>query len=68
VRAYDFKDQRYGSDIGREWDLSASMAVSKTTTLLLKYADFRRDASVAPGAAAPPPSRTRIWLMLDFKL
>lgn len=68
VRAYDFKDQHYGSDIGREWDLSASVAVSRTTTLLLKYADFRRDASVARGAATPPPSRTKIWLMLDFKL
>ena len=68
VRAFDFKDQRFGSDVGHEWDLSAGVMVASKVSVLLKYADFRRDSSVPIGAATPPPSRNKVWLMLDFKL
>jgi hypothetical protein len=68
VCAFDFVDERFGTEIGHEWDVSASVVVAKRTTLLVKYAAFRRDAAVAPGAATPPPSRTKVWVMLDFKL
>jgi hypothetical protein len=68
VRAYDFKDERFGSNLGHEWDLSASVNVADKVSVLLKYADFRRDAAVPLGAATPPPSRNKVWLMLDFKL
>ena len=36
--------------------------------LTLKYADFQRVGAVPLGTAAPPASRTKVWLTLEYKL
>jgi hypothetical protein len=68
LRGYDFADQRFGSHLGREWDASASVLVAGKVSLLVKFADFARAASVPAGAATPPASRTKTWVMLDYRL
>jgi hypothetical protein len=68
VGFHDFKDQRFGNDVAHEWDLSATANVTENLVLLLKYADFQRDITTLAGAAAPPPSRDKVWLSFDYNL
>jgi hypothetical protein len=68
VRYHDFDDQRTGADLGREWDVQVQAAVTPKLSVALKYADFEREATVPVGTATPPPSRTKVWLTLEYKL
>ena len=68
VRYHDFNDQKTGADLGHEWDLQAQAAVTPKLSVALKYADFEREAKVPLGTATPPPSRTKVWLTLEYKL
>jgi hypothetical protein len=68
ARYHDFNDQRTGADLGRELDLQAVAAVNPKLTVALKYADFQRVGTVPLGTATPPPSRTKVWLTLEYKL
>ena len=68
VRYHDFDAERTGADLGREWDVQAQAAITSKLSVALKYADFERAASVPPGAATPPPSRTKVWFTFEYKL
>ncbi|KRB41718.1 hypothetical protein ASE02_05330 [Phenylobacterium sp. Root700] len=68
VRYHDFDAQRTGADLGREWDIQAQAAITPKLSVAVKYADFEREAFVPPGSAAPPPSRTKVWFTLEYKL
>lgn len=68
VRYHDFNDQKTGADLGHEWNLQAQAAVTPKLSVALKYADFEREATVPLGTAVPPPSRTKVWLTLEYKL
>lgn len=68
VRYHDFDDHRTGADLGHEWDAQFQAAVTPKLTAALKYAKFTRAASVPVGTATPPPSRTKVWFTLEYKL
>lgn len=68
ARYHDFDDDRTGADLGREWNLSWITPVTSKMTLQWKYADFDRVDRVPAGTLSPPASRTKWWLILDYKL
>jgi hypothetical protein len=68
VRWHDFDAERTGADLGREWNVQVQAAVTPKLSVALKYADFEREPTAPAGTAAPPPSRTKLWLTLEFKL
>ena len=69
VRYHDFDNERTGVPLGHEWNAQIQAAINPKLTAALKYADFERDDSRVPaGRAAPPPSRTKVWLTLEYKL
>jgi hypothetical protein len=68
IRYHDFWDQRTGAKLAHEWDAQLQAAITPKLIAALKYADFRRESSVPLGTAAPPASRTKVWLTLEFKL
>ncbi|TAJ72475.1 MAG: hypothetical protein EPO51_10285 [Phenylobacterium sp.] len=68
VRYHDFDSQRTGASLGREWDAQVQATINPKLTAAIKYADFERAARVPAGSAAPPPSRTKVWLTLEYKL
>jgi hypothetical protein len=68
VRYHDFNAERTGADLGSEWNVQVQAAITPKLTAALKYADFEREVSVPAGAAAPPPSRTKVWFTLEYKL
>lgn len=68
VRYHDFDAQRTGADLGHEWELQLTAAITPRLSLLAKYADFQRESSVPTGTLAPPPSRTKAWLSLEYRL
>jgi hypothetical protein len=68
VRYHDFDAQRTGADLGHEWELQLTAAITPRLSLLAKYADFRREGAVPTGTQAPPPSRTKAWLSLEYRL
>lgn len=68
VRYHDFDDQRTGADLGHEWDVQVTAAITPKLSIQLKYADFQREATVPAGMLAPPPSRAKAWLTLEYKL
>lgn len=67
LRYHDFDDEKTGADLGREWDLQFTAAVTTKLSVQLKYADFQRVKTVPVGTATPPPSRTKTWLTLEYK-
>lgn len=67
ARYHDFDDQLTGADLASEWDLQASAAITPKISLLIKYADFERETSVPAGTAAPPASRTKGWISLEYR-
>lgn len=67
ARYHDFDDQRTGANLGHEWDLQFTAAITTKLSVQLKYADFQRVKSVPLGTAAPPASRTKTWLTLEYK-
>ncbi|HEY3695938.1 MAG TPA: alginate export family protein [Phenylobacterium sp.] len=68
VRYHDFNDQRTGANLAHEWDAQLQAAINPKLTAALKYADFKRVKGVPLGTATPPPSRTKIWFTLEYKL
>lgn len=68
ARYHDFNDQKTGADLAHEWDLQATAAITTKLSIQLKYADFQRETTVPLGTAAPPASRTKVWLTLEYKL
>lgn len=68
VRYHDFNAQRTGAGLGHEWDVQILAAINPKLTAAVKYADFERATSVPAGTAAPPPSRTKVWFTLEYKL
>ncbi|MDP3870961.1 alginate export family protein [Phenylobacterium sp.] len=68
VRYHDFDGQRTGADLGSEWDVQLTAAITAKLSIALKYADFRREATVPVGTLAPPASRSKAWLTLEYKL
>ena len=68
VRYHDFWAERTGAHLGHEWDAQIMGALNPRLTAAIKYADFERDNHVPAGTAAPPPSRTKVWLTLEYKL
>jgi len=68
VRYHDFDDQRTGADLGHEWDAQIQGAINPRLSWALKYADFERVARVPLGTATPPPSRTKVWFTLEYRL
>ncbi|HEX5377961.1 MAG TPA: alginate export family protein [Phenylobacterium sp.] len=68
ARYHDFDDDRTGADLGHEWDLQATAAITAKLSVALKYADFQRERTVPLGTAQPPPSRTKVWFTLEYKL
>ncbi|WP_340644922.1 alginate export family protein [Phenylobacterium sp.] len=68
VRYHDFDDQRTGADLGSEWNAQFTAALTPKLSIQLKYADFRREATVPAGTLAPPASRSKAWLTLEYKL
>ncbi|UAL12677.1 alginate export family protein [Caulobacter segnis] len=67
ARYHDFDDQRTGANLGHEWDLQFTAAITAKLSVQLKYADFQRVKTVPVGTAAPPASRTKTWLTLEYK-
>ncbi|ATC32134.1 hypothetical protein CA606_07085 [Caulobacter vibrioides] len=67
VRYHDFDDHKTGADLGHEWDLQFTAAITTKLSFQLKYADFQRAKTVPVGTATPPPSRTKTWLTLEYK-
>lgn len=68
VAYHDFDAQRTGAGLAHEWDAQVQAALSPKLTLLLKYADFQREATVPPGTTAAPPSRRKAWVSLEYRL
>ena len=68
ARYHDFNAERTGVSIGHEWDVQAQAQITNQLSFALKFADFERVKSVPLGSAAPPASRTKIWLTLEYKL
>ncbi len=68
VRYHDFDGQRTGADLGREWNAQATAALTKHVSVALKFADFKRAASVPVGAATPPASRSKVWVTVEYRL
>lgn len=68
VRYHDFDAQRTGANLGHEWDAQLTGQITPRISAAVKYADFQRVRTVAPGTAAPPASRTKVWFTLEFKL
>lgn len=68
LRYHDFNDEKTGADLGREWDVQLSAAINPKLSIQFKYADFKRETTVPLGTAAPPPSRTKGWITLEYKL
>lgn len=67
VRYHDLDDQKTGADLGREWGVQLTAAINPKLSIQLKYADFKREATVPRGTATPPPSRTKGWISLEYK-
>ncbi|WP_442957671.1 alginate export family protein [Phenylobacterium sp.] len=68
VRYHDFNAERTGADLGHEWNVQVQAAITPKLSVAAKYADFQREAFVPVGGAAPPPSRTKVWFTLEYKL
>ena len=67
IRYHDFADERTGAHLAHEWDAQALAQIAPGLTAALKLADFRRTGSVPLGTAAPPASRTKVWLTLEYR-
>ena len=68
LRGHDFGDQKFGSALARELDAEVSFALTPKLSVTSQYADFQAAAHRPVGAAAPPASRTKLSVGLEFKL
>ena len=67
VAAYinDMKADLVDEKIGTEWDGALQVGLTKNLSLTLKYADFSKAHVTDP---ALPASRSKTWIMLNYKL
>jgi len=63
ARYHDFEAERTGADLGSEWDLQATGAITPRLSWLLKFADYD-----GPGVAPAPADRTKVWFGFEWKL
>jgi hypothetical protein len=68
VRYHHFDDEHTGAHLAREWDAQVLAAITPKLSVGLKFADFKRVDTFPLGTAAPPPSRTKAWFTLEYKL
>jgi len=68
VRYHDFRAERTGAPLGHEWDAQIQAAINPKLSMALKYADFERVGRARAGTAAPPPSRKKFWVTLEYRL
>jgi len=68
VRYHDFWAERTGAHLGHEWNAQVVGTINPKLSAAIKYADFERDTRVPAGTATPPPSRTKVWFTLEYKL
>jgi hypothetical protein len=68
VRYFHFNDQLTGAHLANEWDAQVLAVITPKLGIGLKYANFKRVDSVPLGTAAPPPSRQKFWITLEYKL
>jgi hypothetical protein len=68
VRYHDFDDERTGAHLAHEWDAQVQAAITPKLTAALKYANFERVDHTPLGSAAPPASRTKVWVFFEYKL
>jgi hypothetical protein len=68
VRYYDFHAELTGAYIANEWDAQVQAQITRGLTAQVTYAEFQRARAVPVGTVAAPPSRTKIWLSLEYKL
>ena len=59
---HDLKTDRLDTPIGKEWDAVLTAGITKNLSVMLKYADFERADPTMPA------SRTKTWIMLQYKL
>ena len=59
---HDFNTVHLSRDLATETDLVGTVALTPHFSLMLKYADFHKDDPAAPA------SRTKTWVMLQYKL
>lgn len=59
---HDMKTTRGDDRIGHEWDAVMSAGLTKNLSLTLKYANFDRASVLMPA------SRSKTWIMLQYKL
>ncbi len=59
---HDYNSVRLNQDLGKELDIVAQAALTPKLSVMLKHADFDR------GISAAPASRTKTWIMLQYKL
>lgn len=65
---HDFHDDRTGAGLAHELDLQATAAFTRQLSGLVKFARFQRNGAVPAGTAAPPPSRTKVWIGFEYRL
>ncbi|HZZ37025.1 MAG TPA: alginate export family protein, partial [Caulobacteraceae bacterium] len=68
VRYHDFDAERTGASLAHEWDAQVQAAINPKLTAAIKYANYRREPVVPAGTTLAPPSRTKLWLTLEYKL
>lgn len=68
VRYYDFHAQLTGAYLANEWDAQVQADIAKGLTAQITYAGYERARSVPVGTVAAPPSRTKVWFSLEYKL
>ncbi|HEX7758434.1 MAG TPA: hypothetical protein VF459_02955 [Caulobacteraceae bacterium] len=68
VRYHDFHAERTGAALATEWDAQIQAAINPKLTAAIKYAGFHREAVVPAGTTLAPPSRTKVWFTLEYKL
>ncbi len=59
---HDFDTVHNRCDLASEWDVVATVALTPHLNLMVKYADFHKDDPAAPA------SRTKTWVMFQYKL
>ncbi len=68
ARYHDFDAVRTGADIAHEWNAEAGFAITPKLNFSFQYADFQTSLVRLPGTAAPPASRTKYFVILEYKL
>jgi hypothetical protein len=63
ARYHDFEAERTGADLGNEWNLQVTGAITARLSWLLKYADYD-----GPGVPPAPADRTKIWVGFEWRL